>query len=128
MPGPLRVDLGFLLGDTWSGPAWAVVRDGAAVDLADGWAVRAQARRRPEDEAVLMEWSTANGRVVLGSASVTLSDGTTLATSTVQLAHTAAAAAALPPFVGRYDCEISRDGTTYTITEGQVTASRDVSR
>lgn len=128
MATTLRSDLTFRVGDTFTGPVWAVVVAGAPVDLADGWTVRAQTRLRPGDPTVLMEWSTANGRVLLGSATVPRSDGSSITTSTVQLTHPAAAASALVPFVGRYDCEITDGTRTHTITDGTVVATRDVTR
>lgn len=130
MAGPLDAPITFRVGDTWVGPAWGVIVDGIAVDLAAGWTVRAQARRRPEHPDVLMEWSTALGRVLLGTAVVTRADGSTVTTSTIRLTHTASAAAALQPFGGHYDCEIvqTATGVTHTIAAGTVHAVRDVTR
>lgn len=126
----LEVPLTFRIGDTWVGPAWGVVVDGVAVDLSVGWTVRAQARRRPADPDVLMEWSTATGRVRLGTATVARPGGTTLTVSTVALTHTAAVSAALVPFAGQYDVEIveTATGKTHTIVAGTVRAERDVTR
>ncbi len=128
--GPLDAPIAFRVGDTWIGPAWGVIVDGVAVNLASGWTVRAQARQRPEHPDVLMEWSIAAGRVLLGSATVPRPDGSTLTVSTVRLTHTAASSAVLVPFVGRYDCEIveTATGITHTIAAGTVRAERDVTR
>ena len=133
MSEPLRVDLSFLLGDTWAAAeAWAVVINDAAVDLAVGWTVRAQARPSSPDSTVLFEWSTTNSRVLLGTAAVTLSTGVTVTTSTVRLRHSAIATAAVQPFVGELDCQIERgdpaDPERYTIAAGSVRARRDVTR
>lgn len=125
---PLRADLTFRVGDTFTGPIWAVVVNGTAVDLTAGWTVRAQARPRAGSSTVLMEWSTDLGRVVLGTATVTRGDGSTVTTSTVRLVHTAADGAALLAFTGRYDCEITKGIENYTITEGAVVAAGDVTR
>lgn len=130
MAGPLNAPLAFRVGDTWVGPAWGVIVNGAAPNLSVGWTVRAQARRRPISPDVLMEWSTANSRIQLGTATVPRPDGTTLTVSTVALTHTAVASAAITPFSGHYDVEIveTATGKTYTIVEGTVRAEQDVTR
>lgn len=139
--GMLRLDLKFRIGDTWSSEQWAVLVNGGPVNLGDpGWSVRAQCR--DTDGALVAEWSTANDRVRLGTAVVTLDDdGPELTTSTVQLHHDPAAFDA--PFEGRVECEITRhlvpdpesdpDPTAapaenYTIAFGRCRASRDTSR
>lgn len=131
---PLREDLSFLIGDTWVSPeAFAVLLDDAPVDLTvGGWVVTAQARPTRADSTVLVEWSTGNGRVLLGTAAVTLSTGATVSTSTIRLKHSAAASAAWLPFVGEYDCQIQRgpadDPERYTVLTGTVRADRDTTR
>lgn len=131
--GPLHADLSFLIGDTWAAPeVWAVCLDDAAIDLTEGWVVTAQARARADSPVVLAEWSTANGRVLLGTAAVDISPGVSVTTSTIQLRHSAATSQAWAPFAARFDCQIQRgpddDPQRYTIAAGTVRAIRDVTR
>lgn len=132
--GPLHADLTFVLGDSWAAPeAWAVLLNDLAVDLASGgWVVTAHARAEPADPTVLVEWSTGNGRILLEDASVTLSTGAVVTTSTVRLRHSAAASATWAPFAGGFDCQIQRgpvdDPERYTIASGTVRARRDTTR
>lgn len=130
----LRADLTFRLGDTWAAPeAWALVIGDEGVDLTTGWTVLAQARDATGN--LLAEWSTADGRVLLGTAEVqiTYSDDTppaTVQTSTVQLTHPAAATTTWAPFVAAFDCQVSRgpgdDPERYTLAAGTMRATRDV--
>lgn len=142
--GALAVKLRWRVGDSWSSNEWAVLVNGAPVDLtAGGWQVRAQARGRAADEDVIAQWGThvvGAGTVALGTATVVLDDdGTELVTSTVQIRHTPAVSRGWGSLVGEFDAEVIRrpipdlDPNTppvenYTIAVGTVHAVRDVSR
>lgn len=125
------VRLTFRLGDTWLSQAWAVLIDDEPVDLSiNGWVVRCQARRRSQDPAV-QEWSTENGRILLGLASVQYGDtGAVGETSTIQLRHSAAESDAWDPFSAEFEIEIERgvepEVERYTIVSGRVTGLQDV--
>lgn len=128
--GAENVRLRFRLGDTWVSPAWAVLVDDLPVNLEDGWTVRAQARRRPHDPPV-QEWSTDNGRILLGKASVEYgSTGQTAETSTVQLQHSAKDSDGWQPFSAEFELEIERGSDDnverYTIASGRVTGLEDI--
>jgi hypothetical protein len=69
------------VGDTYLSPTWAVVIGGAAVDLTDGWTVRAQARTKAG--ALVVDFTTL-GSVLFGTADVEVGEDT-VSTSTIRL-------------------------------------------
>ncbi|MEU7817054.1 hypothetical protein [Pseudonocardia sp. NPDC049154] len=128
----MAVDMTIRAGDSHLSPTWAVVIAGQAVDLEEEWTVRAQAR--DSDGDLVIDWQT-QGRVLLGSADVTVGSGT-VTTSTVRLY--------LPPAVTEdleardrllYDVEISHptfgpldDLYRVTLRSGTARIVRDVTR
>lgn len=125
----LRLDIKTRVGDSWTSPLWAVLLPGGlGVDLTDGWTVRASVRRHPRDGgATVHTWEPPDG-VVLGQAEVTLANGTTVTTSTVQLRHTGQASELWPLFVGPWDFEIEKGPDDYTIAEGTFRTIAEVTR
>lgn len=115
-------------GDTWSSPVWAVLVNKAPVNLADGWTVRAHARRRPRDLTALAQWTNADASIEIGQATVTLAGGDPQVTSTVRLRTPAATSAGWDPWHGVFDVEVSKDGQVYTIVTGTVRVIADVTR
>lgn len=123
-------------GDTYLSPIWAIVLDGAAVDLTtDGWAVRAQAR---DSDGVLVEDfdSDEDGTdVLLGTATVTV-NGDEVTTSTVRLYLSPTATASLTPQATlAFDIEI--ENATYgplgdlyraTVVAGSIQVIGDTTR
>lgn len=126
-----NVSLKFRLGDTWVSPPWAVLVDDAVVDLAaDGWVVRCQARRT-SGTAPVQEWSTENGRIQLGVATVEYGDsGQSAETSTIQLSHSAVESDSWDPFAASFEIEIERGSGSnierHTVVSGRITAFQDV--
>ncbi len=126
-----NVVLKFRLGDTWVSPAWAVLVDDLPVNLvAGGWVVRCQARRT-SDTAVVQEWSTVNGLILLGAASVEYGNtGETGETSTIQLRHSASLSGTWQPFAASFEIEIERGSgenvERHTIVSGRITALQDI--
>ncbi len=124
----------FVLGDDWQSRVWAVLIRGAPVDLTvGGWSVRAQARVDRDGAApAAVEWSTANGRIRIGSVPVKLSDGSTAATSTVQAWH-GPESETWAPFDGEWELEVTRRSQgivvqNFTVVGGRCSARRGVSR
>lgn len=130
----LLVHLDFVLGDDFATDEFAVLIDDEPVilDPAAGWSVRAQARARRDDAGpAAIEWTTGNGRIRVGSATLAV-DSTAVTTSTVQLRHGPESETWLP-LVGEYECEITRTVggqilANRTILGGRVVARRGVSR
>lgn len=119
----LRHDIKTIVGDSWSSPTWAVILPGGyGVDLTAGWTVRAQVRQRSVEDPV-HTYVVPTG-ITIGSAEVTLSDGTEVTTSTVELHHDATAD--FPVLVGKWDCEISKNAEAYTIAAGSFRTTSDV--
>lgn len=123
----LRHDIKTRLGDSWSSPTWAVILPGGlGVDLTDGWTVTASVLRERQGAVVHTYDASTNG-VALGSATVTLSNGATVTTSTVELRHTGAQTDDWPVFVGPWDCEIANGVDRYTIVGGSFRTVREAS-
>lgn len=125
------VQLRFRLGDTWASPVWAVLVDDLPVNLADGWVVRAQARRT-YDSSPVQEWSTGNGRIRLGQALVEYGNtGEQDTTSTIQMFHSAVDSDGWDPFSADFEIEIERGSgenlERHTIVAGRISAIQDVS-
>ena len=121
----LRHDIKVRRGDAWTSPTWAVIMPGGlGVDLTDGWDIQATVRLRRNSTEVIWLYAIGNGGVRLGQATVTLSDGTAVTTSTVELHHDNGVD--MPLFVGPWDCQITKDEDTFTIAEGTFRVVGDV--
>lgn len=113
----LRHDIKTRLGDSWTSPTWAILLPGGVgIDLTGGWTVRAEVHASRKTDTSLHTYTVDDGGVVLGTATVTLSDGTEVETSTVVLQHDDSIE--LPVFVGPWDCQIQKGTQTYTIAAG----------
>lgn len=121
-------------GDTYLSPTWAIVIDGAAVDLATGWTVRAQART--QEDILVLDWATTAGTdVLLGTAGVTVG-GEEITTSTIRLYLSPAATSLLTPRTTlTFDIEIENPtygplGDLYrvTVVSDALRVSGDVTR
>ena len=121
----LRHDVRHRRGDSFVSKTYAVLIDGAPVDLDDGWVIQAQARRTFDDAAVIHEWDS--GQVVIGQVTFDR-DGAEITTDWVRLETLGAATADWPVLVGEWDLQISKDGAVYTIVEGSFRVTRDVTR
>lgn len=125
----LRHNIKTRQGDSWTSPTWAVILPGGlGVNLAD-WVITAQARwHRDDDEQPVISYDqySSSSQVAVGTASVTLSNGTTVTTSTVQLSHDSFTV--LPVFAGFWDCQITKAQNTFTIAEGSYRVIGDVTR
>jgi len=121
-------DIKVRVGDTWSSPTWAILLPGGfGVDLADGWEVKASVKRhRAEGGAEVYVWSEDEDGVTLGQVEVTLTNGTTVTTSTMKLRHAGEASEDWPIFVGRWDIEISKGVEDYTVAAGTFRTIREV--
>jgi hypothetical protein len=84
-------------GDTYLSPTWAVVINGAPVDLDDGWTVRVQAR--DQSGALVVDRDTDTGTdILLGTADVTVGESTfTTSTFRVYLSPATTTALATHP-------------------------------
>jgi hypothetical protein len=125
--------LRFRLGDTWVSPKYAVLIDDLPVDMTPEfghWSVKCQARRI-SSSAVIQEWTTENGRVIIGEAQVQYtSDGLWATTNTVQLFHTADESQLWTPFAANFEIELERYVNEvlerYTLVSGRMIARQDV--
>lgn len=143
-----RINLTWVVGDTWLSEEWAVWIQGAAVDLtAPGWLVRAQVRDDARDiTPVLAEWSSLTvdpddlGQILIGSVMMEMPDGgPAVTTSTVRLAHSPTVSRRWGPIAGVIDMEATRRPVpdpdpaaapveNYTLCRGRVAAMLDVTR
>lgn len=116
----LRHDIKVRIGDTWTGPTWAILLPGGVgIDLTDGWTCRASVRRHRDDGGTTIHtWSDSDDGVLVGEAVVTLSSGAEVVTSTVALHHTGDVSSGWPIFVGPWDFELARGDEDYTIAGG----------
>lgn len=121
----LRHDVRHRRGDSFVSKTYAVLINGAPVDLDDGWVIKAQARRSFEDTALIHEWLS--DQVVFGQATFER-DGAEITTDWVRLETLGADTADWPIVVGEWDLQISKDGDVYTIVEGSFRVTRDVTR
>jgi hypothetical protein len=127
----VTADLDIIIGDTYRSPRWAVVIAGQAVDLTDGWTVRAQIRQRLGPSTLLHDF-TGTG-IELGTAAVDVA-GESVSTSTIRLWVPPNVSEAFNEFVGRWDCDIYHPtfdgGSPYrrTILTGAARARWDVTR
>ncbi len=121
-------------GDTYLSPTWAIVIDGAAVDLETGWTVRAQARTA--EGVLVVDWGTTAGTdVLLGTAGVTVGEEQ-LTTSTIRLYLSPAATTALASR-STLTFDIELESATYgpledlyrvTVVSGSLQVTGDVTR
>lgn len=121
----------YRLGDSWTSDTYAILVNGAPVDLT-GWRVFAQVR---VGGAVVAEWSTSSNTVTITQA--TLDDGRE--TSAIALRHSPAESRQRGPFgPSPFECEVSRYASAatpdtedpeenYTVLYGRLTALADVS-
>lgn len=121
-------------GDTSRSPTWALVgHDGTPVDLTD-WTIRAQLRDSIGSLVVIHAFTDANSGIVVGTATVRLSNGRQIETATVALLLHPADWAEVPAgFSGVLDIEIASDATpapleTYTVALVDFSAEEDVTR
>lgn len=120
----LRHNVKTTAGDSWASPVWAVVLPGGVgVDLDDDWQVAGSLTRR--DGNLVWNYLPPDG-ITLGRATITLSDGRQIQTSTVQLTHSGQASNSFPISVGSWDCQISKGQQTYTIVSGSFRTTRGV--
>lgn len=139
--GPALVALAWPVGDDWTSDEWAVLIDGAPVNLAEpGWVAHGQVRSRSTD-TVLASWSSATtdpdvgGLVLLRTAQIPLSDGSFVTTSTLRLRHGAEVSQGWGPVVGEVEVEITRrpdpagpPTRNRTVVKGTVRSPGDGSR
>ncbi|MER5671173.1 hypothetical protein [Pseudonocardia alni] len=121
------------VGDSYLSPTWAIVVDGAGIDIGDGWTVRAQART--STGRLRIDWSDddEHGTAVLtGTAQVAVGT-TTVTTSTLRLYLTAAFSAELRSETLRFDVELNHptygplgDPYRVTVVSGFVSVTPDV--
>lgn len=128
-----RANLLIQAGDTWWSNPFAILRGGEAVDLTDGWDVRAQARARRNSEEIFYEWTLEDQHVLLGTAFVTpAGSDTAIETSALQLFHEDDVSIDWPNWVGVFDIEISHPDEdppfVRTVAGGSVRVIRDVTR
>lgn len=122
----LRHNVKSYTGNSWTSPTWAVILPGGVgVSLDDEWEVSGSFKQR--DGNLVHNYLTPDG-ITLGRANVTLSDGSVVATSTVQLQHSAQASSAFPITVGTWGCEIRKGQQAYTIVRGSFRMVRGVSQ
>lgn len=113
-----------LHGDTWHSPRWAVAIDGTPTALSS-WHVRAQARATTEAETATFEWTVDGGGIILGTATVKLSSGVEITTSTVQLQLRPADWVGKPRrWSGVLDVELNSDTSPTPAERRTVIASR----
>lgn len=125
----VRADLTIPIGDTWWSPLYAVIRGGQALDLEDGWTVRAQARARPYEPTVFYAWDAADDHILIGTATVsTTAGGIGFQTSTVQLFHPGTVSEQWPVWDGVFDIEIRKDDDVFTLVTGTIRTLADVTR
>lgn len=124
-------DLDIKIGDEFVSERWGVVVAGVAVDLTQGWTVRAQIRRRPEDAAALHTFAAPVG--VRLTAPVV--NGEDVVPSTVQLYAAPATTQLFTPWTAVWDLEIEHPtyglgGGPYrkTVLSGIARTTWDVTR
>lgn len=104
------------------GADWSVairyLENGAPVDFSGGTAVMQV--RTDYDKDVILELSTADGTIALGSGAGT--------TPNVILTFRAAATSAMTQYEGIYDLEVSLAGVTYKFIEGKFELHREVTK
>lgn len=107
-------DLAITQGATWSA-GWQFTTDGTPL-VDSTWTARAQVRATKNSPTVLHEWSTALGTIEVRD------DGTVI------LSVAPATSSAWTWRDGVYDVELTKDGTTHRLIEGQVTVDTQVTR
>lgn len=122
-----RYDIVLEQGATFDLPLRYVDSAGGGVDLSS-YSARMQVREAPQS-ALLVEFNsdlTANGAILMSGAAEDREDG---ANGNLRIFMSAANAAALPRFVGRYDLELV-DSTGYVIRllEGQFRIEPEITR
>lgn len=112
-----QYDFEIIQGATFTQPFVWKDGDGDPVDLT-GYAARMQVRKSVQAKDVLLEATTANGRIVIYPL-----------TGTFTLSLPAAVTESLDWLCGRYDIElVASDGFVVRILEGTVSVSREITR
>lgn len=99
--------------------SYRLMTDGETGFDLDGWALKAQVRRRREAVTVLAEWSTANGRIVV-DGSVPGLFGFDVDRREIELA--------LPPGSYLWDLTLQKDDIDLVPVEGTLTVVKGITR
>lgn len=128
----VTADLDIKVGDTFWSPRWAVIIAGNAVDLTQGWTVRAQIRPRPDSMVILHDFTGDGVKVTAPTAG---EEPDTTVPSTVQLHIPDAVTAEFTEWLGEWDLEIyhatyGTGGTPFrkTVLSGIARTTWDVTR
>jgi hypothetical protein len=110
-------DLEILQGETYT--KQFVWKDSAGTEVnLTGYTARMQVRQSKASDTVLLELTTANGRIALGGAA-----------GTIDLTLSATVTAAITWKRGLYDLElVASNGVVRRLLEGEVTVSKEVTR
>lgn len=110
-------DLEILQGETYS--KQFIWKDSAGVEVnLTGYTARMQVRQSKASDTVLLELTTANGRIALGGSA-----------GTIDLSLNATTTAAITWKRGVYDLElVASNGVVKRLLEGEVTVSKEVTR
>lgn len=119
---PNRYDVRTPRGDSFVSKTFAVVIDGAPVDLTE-WTITAQLRRTLRETSIIHTWD--DEQIITGSGVIDYKGGT-INTGWLRLETPAAVTAEWPICVGEWDWQMARDGAVYTVVFGSFRVARDV--
>lgn len=112
-----QYDFEIIQGATFTQPFVWKDGDGDPVDLT-GYTARMQVRKSVQAEDVLLEATTANGRIVIDPL-----------TGTFTLTLSASVTESIDWLCGQYDIElVDSDGVVVRILEGHIAVSREITR